>query len=772
MGILAEMFNQYFSAMIMKIISCLNHHLGLRSKLFLILSFISGSLLAQSLVSDTFNTSGTFTAPSCVTSVSVQVWGAGGAGGGSTLALTNDAGGGGGGGGYSANPSVAVTPGSTYTVTVGAGGVGSSGNNGGNGGSSTFTAGSVTVTASGGMGGNSGQNGGISANNGNGGAGGTGSTHNGGAGAAGQHDTSPPGTGGGGGGAGGSGSDGGAGNNDYNSLLTNFGAGGTGTSPGGNGGNGGSTSNGFPGTGPGGGGGGSNTNSPFAGGTSAYAGGNGANGQIIITYTSCAIPPVITSVAGSGCPGSIVTITGTNLAGATSVTIGATAVAIVSNTATQITGTIANGTITGLVTVVTSGGTDTSSSPFVVYSGSGIVNLGVQSICFPASYSFGGITYTSSGTYSDTTASMVTGCDSITTITLVVNQAINKAISDTICANSSYSFGGHVYTSTGTYIDTTASLVTGCDSITTLSLLVNPILSNTISQTICNYASISFGGQIYSTAGTYADTVSSIVTGCDSINILQLTVDAPPTPSAAASKSALCPGDSTQICVTPTGLSSYLWSTGETATCFYSNIIGSSSYTITVTDANGCTAAGTSVISLFTDSIIADTTSAPASCGQANGFITVNPYGGSGPYQYLWSIGRLSSKIDSLAPGIYQVTVSDINSCSATASYLVENDSTSCAVSLVIFPTAFTPNGDGMNDVFTLLYTPDIDQFKIQIYDRWGQMIYESFDITQGWDGTYKGSAQPTGTYVWFAQYNFIDKQGTKAQTGCIELIR
>ena len=396
----------------------------------------------------------------------------------------------------------------------------------------------------------------------------------------------------------------------------------------------------------------------------------------------------------------------------------------------------------------------------------------IQSICSNSSYSFGGNNYTAAGIYRDTAASVVGGCDSITTLILTVNPVINKAISGTICATGSYSFGRNIYSTSGTYMDTTASSVTGCDSITTLTLTVIPLIYKNIQSTICANSTYSFGGQNYSSSGTYSDTAISALTNCDSVTTLVLVVDTVPAPVAVVSSPFLCTGDSTQICATPSGLVSYVWGSGITGSCFYDKTIGSNSYTVTVTDVNGCSAVGTSVISLSTDTIILDTVSAPAFCSLPNGSISVSPSGGSGPYQYSWSIGKRSAVIDSLVPGIYQVTVSDNAGCSTTGSFSVGNDSSNCEGSVVLFPTAFTPNDDGKNDLFNVIYSPTIDHFQIRIYDRWGQVVFESGDVNQGWDGTYKGTPQPIGVYIWFAQYDFTDKPGTQSQTGNITLIR
>lgn len=70
----------------------------------------------------------------------------------------------------------------------------------------------------------------------------------------------------------------------------------------------------------------------------------------------------------------------------------------------------------------------------------------------------------------------------------------------------------------------------------------------------------------------------------------------------------------------------------------------------------------------------------------------------------------------------------------------------------VYAPTAFTPNGDGVNDVFELKGV-GVNSFQLQIYSRWGELIFETRDITDHWDGTYNGEPVPTGNYVYNISY-------------------
>src|SRR5205085_608822 len=140
-------------------------------------------------------------------------------------------------------------------------------------------------------------------------------------------------------------------------------------------------------------------------------------------------------------------------------------------------------------------------------------------------YSWNGHNYTTAGTYKDTLRSTA-GCDSIATLVLTVNPVVSSTTNTTICSNQlPYSWNGHSYTAVGTYKDTLRGIA-GCDSIATLVLTVNPVLTTTTNITICsNQLPYSWNGHTYTVAGTYKDTLRSVA-GCDSITTLVLAVNA------------------------------------------------------------------------------------------------------------------------------------------------------------------------------------------------------------------------------------------------------
>lgn len=90
----------------------------------------------------------------------------------------------------------------------------------------------------------------------------------------------------------------------------------------------------------------------------------------------------------------------------------------------------------------------------------------------------------------------------------------------------------------------------------------------------------------------------------------------------------------------------------------------------------------------------------------------------------------------------------------------------------IAVPNAFTPNGDGLNDYLYPLNAYKADSLRFRVYNRLGQLVYQSTDWTQKWDGTINGAPQDAGTYVWTLQYIFHDTGKPVFKKGSTVLIR
>lgn len=115
----------------------------------------------------------------------------------------------------------------------------------------------------------------------------------------------------------------------------------------------------------------------------------------------------------------------------------------------------------------------------------------------------------------------------------------------------------------------------------------------------------------------------------------------------------------------------------------------------------------------------------------------------------LWSNGS-SDPVQYLSEGSYTVQVVDAFGCPRAGEINVVVDSGSDG--LLYVPNVFTPNNDRVNDVFSVQGAEWAD-FALSVFNRWGELIFESNDPAASWDGTYRGSYSPDGTYVYVVKY-------------------
>ena len=164
-----------------------------------------------------------------------------------------------------------------------------------------------------------------------------------------------------------------------------------------------------------------------------------------------------------------------------------------------------------------------------------------ESVCEGGKYQFGDTTLTTAGTYTRTIPSLVTGCDSVITLFLTITPAVVTHMEASICEGDTYDFNGTLLNQAGIYRDTTYAEDTHCMSITELHLVTIKPVRSTINESVCEGGKYQFGDTTLTTAGTYTRTIPSLVTGCDSVISLVLTI----TPAVVTPvKASICEGGS------------------------------------------------------------------------------------------------------------------------------------------------------------------------------------------------------------------------------------
>lgn len=136
----------------------------------------------------------------------------------------------------------------------------------------------------------------------------------------------------------------------------------------------------------------------------------------------------------------------------------------------------------------------------------------------------------------------------------------------------------------------------------------------------------------------------------------------------------------------------------------------------------------------------------------------------------LWSTGSDAPSISIADTGVYWVEVID-GPCIGSDSLSIAQVFCQCPV---LYPNAFSPNGDGLNDYFMPVVAPScqVAGYHFQVFNRWGQLVFVSQKVGEGWDGRIKGVPADVGTYMYHLQMEAGEEQEQVVKTGSFLLIR
>jgi len=416
--------------------------------------------------------------------------------------------------------------------------------------------------------------------------------------------------------------------------------------------------------------------------------------------------------------------------------------------------------------------------------------------------------YNNSGSY-DVTLQITNGCGTFDTTfisyiqvtpsvapTITANGSLNFCIGDSVTLNTA--LGGNyqwllngnpivgetnasiVITQSGNYsVQVTNGSCTGTSVATSVS--VNPLPTATInalsSTSICAGQSVvlesaatatSYQWQLNGTAITgainqqytasIAGAYSLIVTngaGCAAVSTPTLVTILPPAVVTVNSNTGsfnFCQGQSILLTAT-SGLTNYQWYLNSTA------ISGANTASLVVTQggnysfgaigSNSCpTSSGNTIVSSIAPPLVDAGIDMISDC--VSGVMLLA--NGQGNPSWIPSFGLSQDNIfqPMANPSInttYYLTV-DNGTCKASDSVNVTVD---CFT--IFIPNTFTPNHDGLNDVFTIS-GKGFQHFRLTIYNRWGEQLFESEDVNRGWDGTYNGEMVAEGVYVYIIEAN------------------
>jgi gliding motility-associated-like protein len=422
-----------------------------------------------------------------------------------------------------------------------------------------------------------------------------------------------------------------------------------------------------------------------------------------------------------------------------------------------------------------------------------LLSLSVQStitfsqtinICEGQNYAIGQNIYSVSGTYKDTLES-IGGCDSVVTTKLTVRPIYQKTQNASICPGDSIVFGNRIIKTQGIFTNKFSSIY-GCDSTVTLNVIVLRSENEVSNINSCIGKTIKINGLNYSKDTTFSIKYKNQVS-CDSI--IEYRLKFYPTYQKTVQQS-ICIGQKfqnitiNQDTIIHLKLSSIsgcdsivdveISAIQKFITKMKTQICSGSTYngfiitkdtilTKTLASSQGC------------DSTVIDTIKVLPGLQMTTSMDTViNPGSAvtlfaSGANKYAWSTGSTSASIvvRPTTNTIYTVTGTAGNGCTQQVDIAVNVNA--CVVTA---PTYFTPNGDGSHDKWKLKGTECLTEFTLQIINRLGEVIYESTDNTEFWNGNYKDKPAPEGVYFYILDGISPQNKDVVHQNGYIHLNR
>ena len=295
-------------------------------------------------------------------------------------------------------------------------------------------------------------------------------------------------------------------------------------------------------------------------------------------------------------------------------------------------------------------------------------------------------------------------------------------------------------------------------------------LNNGANQTVFSFPRLDSGTYILhigTTTGCRFDTTVSIIRKIDPEPVIQADIT-----------DQRCFTDNGSIRLSVSGTSGpYLGSFDNKAyvSDLYFDTLAPATYTIRIQDENTCVWDTSFIVRPYqkdTFTMTVDTTH-PVCTSLNSGSLKVTVQGTAPPYLVVFGNTTYpnGSLIGNLPQGDYALPIINGEGCAVDTVHSRLNLVLKPECNKVYLPDAFTPDGNGTNDLFRVLHNPYLTTIRLKVYNRYGGLVFSSSADRPGWDGTFQGKPQPAGVYVWEADYTDLTQTARTAH-GTVLLIR
>ncbi|MBK9715940.1 MAG: gliding motility-associated C-terminal domain-containing protein [Saprospiraceae bacterium] len=382
-----------------------------------------------------------------------------------------------------------------------------------------------------------------------------------------------------------------------------------------------------------------------------------------------------------------------------------------------------------------------------------------------------GTIYTQSGFYKQTLKNS-NQCDSILNIELRLLKSNASSIAINSC--DSTKINGVSYTQSGNYLQTLTN-VDLCDSMLQINLKILKSSSSTLFRSGCD--SIIINSIKYLQSGKYKQYVLNM-NGCDSLIQIELSITKSTLNTLkAGNDTSICQGERIVLQGSYNGISNLSWESkfgyfenpNQLITTYYSNSIGDDIvYLHSKDDCNYYTDSLTiHIIPKLNIELHQDTLFAPC-----NEFV----FSATGATKYIWTpkafiecLDTLCQKVKIITTVPIHFTISSMDPCVEPAflniaGLQLNND--------LFVPNVFSPNGDQINDLFLPTFKCDqVEFYKLQIFDRFGNLVFETLNKDNGWNGKFESQNMNPGVFAYHIQYQ-IKGSKRKLKAGDVTLVR
>jgi gliding motility-associated-like protein len=290
-----------------------------------------------------------------------------------------------------------------------------------------------------------------------------------------------------------------------------------------------------------------------------------------------------------------------------------------------------------------------------------------------------------------------------------------------------------------------------------------------------NTSALQQPGNTYAQAGSY--TVKLVATsgeGCEDSSTINITVFELPTVTTASTPACYMDDNGTVEAFAASGTSPYDFVWSCPAVTPQVQDLPAGTYTVTVTDANTCTVTATETVAQPAGPLVATATPQPAEIeiGEMLNMSLLNSYNDAqAVYTISPAYGLSCYTCEQFEAFPYRTThytieVTDALGCPGSGEFTVVVDE-----ALPVFiPNVFTPNGDGQNDTWGI-FSRGVKYVSLQLFNRWGEKVFETDNLNSQWDGTYLGKPAEPGVYVYEGRMVFLSDENRPVK-GTVTLLR